>query len=80
MENRPSQSDKNSEMSEHMSVRRITNPHASGVALEDFQYIKTLGSGSFSEVFLVKRKETEHYFAMKVLYKEFLIKVWLLFN
>lgn len=45
------------------------------VTLDDFQYIKSLGSGSYSEVFLVKKYNSDNFFAMKVLYKQFLLRV-----
>lgn len=38
--------------------------------LDDFDRIKTLGTGSFGRVMLVKHKGTEHYFAMKILDKQ----------
>lgn len=37
--------------------------------LNSFEYIKQVGQGSYARVFLVKKKETGEYFAMKVLKK-----------
>lgn len=39
-------------------------------SLDDFEKIKTLGTGSFGRVMLVKHKGTEQYFAMKILDKQ----------
>lgn len=38
--------------------------------LEDFERLKTLGTGSFGRVMLVKHTEAEQYFAMKILDKQ----------
>lgn len=38
--------------------------------LEDFERKKTLGTGSFGRVMLVKHKATEQYYAMKILDKQ----------
>lgn len=38
--------------------------------LEDFDRIKTLGTGSFGRVMLVKHTDREQYFAMKILDKQ----------
>jgi protein-serine/threonine kinase len=45
-----------------------------GVSIEDFEFIKILGKGSFSKVCLVKHKESEKYLAMKCLNKSELKK------
>lgn len=42
--------------------------------LDDFERLKTLGTGSFGRVMLVQHKATTKYFAMKILDKQ---KVWL---
>ncbi len=41
--------------------------------LDDFKIIHVLGKGSFGKVFLVQRKQTGKYYAMKVLRKDVLI-------
>ena len=41
--------------------------------LDDFKIINVLGRGSFGKVFLVQRKQTGKYYAMKVLRKDVLI-------
>ena len=41
--------------------------------LDDFDRIKTLGTGSFGRVMLVQHKSTKKYYAMKILDKQ---KVW----
>ena len=38
--------------------------------LEHFERLKTLGTGSFGRVMLVKHKETEQHYAMKILSKQ----------
>lgn len=42
----------------------------STTCLDDFDRLKTLGTGSFGRVMLVKHKGTEQYFAMKILDKQ----------
>uniref|UniRef100_A0A6V7KT10 cAMP-dependent protein kinase n=1 Tax=Bracon brevicornis TaxID=1563983 RepID=A0A6V7KT10_9HYME len=42
--------------------------------LEDFERLRTLGTGAFGRVVLVKYKATSEYFAMKILEKKKLIK------
>jgi hypothetical protein len=37
------------------------------IGLDDFEFIKKLGQGAFGIVFLVKRKNTSDYFAMKII-------------
>lgn len=39
-------------------------------ALDHFDRLKTLGTGSFGRVMLVKHKETGQHFAMKILDKQ----------
>ncbi|RCN32128.1 hypothetical protein ANCCAN_22071 [Ancylostoma caninum] len=43
--------------------------------LDDFDRIKTLGTGSFGRVMLVKHKQTGNYFAMKILDKQKVVKL-----
>lgn len=40
----------------------------------DFKYYKRLGSGAFGDVFLVRYKEDNQIYAMKVLKKEKILK------
>lgn len=42
----------------------------STTCLDDFERLKTLGTGSFGRVMLVKHKGTEQYYAMKILDKQ----------
>ncbi|VDM82248.1 unnamed protein product [Strongylus vulgaris] len=44
-------------------------------SLDDFDRIKTLGTGSFGRVMLVKHKQTGNYFAMKILDKQKVVKL-----
>ena len=45
------------------------------VGLEDFEIMGCLGNGSFGEVSLVKKKDSEQFYAMKAINKNFLFKV-----
>ena len=38
--------------------------------LDDFERLKTLGTGSFGRVMLVQRKKTQKYYAIKILDKQ----------
>lgn len=38
--------------------------------LEDFERLKTLGTGSFGRVMLVRHRETGQHYAMKILNKQ----------
>lgn len=48
-------------------------PHV--VTLDDFDRIKTLGTGSFGRVMLVRHKDSAKYFAMKILDKTKVVKL-----
>jgi protein kinase A len=43
--------------------------------LDDFDRIKTLGTGSFGRVMLVKHKQNGNYYAMKILDKQKVVKL-----
>ncbi|XP_019504121.1 PREDICTED: RAC-beta serine/threonine-protein kinase-like isoform X2 [Hipposideros armiger] len=43
------------------------------VTMNDFDYLKFLGKGTFGKVILVQEKATGHYYAMKILRKEVII-------
>ncbi|XP_056324556.1 protein kinase, cAMP-dependent, catalytic, beta a isoform X2 [Danio aesculapii] len=47
----------------------------STACLDDFDKQKTLGTGSFGRVMLVKHKQSEQYFAMKILDKQKVVKL-----
>ncbi|XP_003744747.1 cAMP-dependent protein kinase catalytic subunit alpha isoform X2 [Galendromus occidentalis] len=55
--------------------QKWTNPSSNTAVLEDFDRIKTLGTGSFGRVMLVKHKSAGDYFAMKILDKQKVIKL-----
>ena len=42
----------------------------SNCTLDDFDRIKTLGTGSFGRVMLVQHKQQKEYYAMKILDKQ----------
>lgn len=49
-----------------MNFRRVT--------LKDFIFLKCIGVGGFSRVYLVRKKSTGRIFAMKLIDKEFIQK------
>lgn len=51
------------------------NPSTNTASLDDFDRIKTLGTGSFGRVMLVKHKASEQYYAMKILDKQKVVKL-----
>ncbi|XP_074122491.1 cAMP-dependent protein kinase catalytic subunit beta isoform X1 [Sminthopsis crassicaudata] len=51
-------------------LRKWENPTQNTAVLDDFERKKTLGTGSFGRVMLVKHKATEQYYAMKILDKQ----------
>nr|CAD2168453.1 unnamed protein product [Meloidogyne enterolobii]CAD2173791.1 unnamed protein product [Meloidogyne enterolobii] len=51
------------------------NPASNTACLDDFDRIKTLGTGSFGRVMLVKHKQSGTYFAMKILDKQKVVKL-----
>ncbi|KAF8365990.1 kin-1, partial [Pristionchus pacificus] len=55
--------------------KRWENPAQNTAALDDFDRIKTLGTGSFGRVMLVKHKSTGNYYAMKILDKQKVVKL-----
>ena len=48
------------------------------VTLDDFERIKTLGTGSYGRVMLVQKKSTKDYYAMKILEKEKVLNKFIL--
>jgi serine/threonine protein kinase len=44
------------------------------ISVDDFDYIKVIGRGSFGKVYLVRKKDTKVPYAMKILRKDQLIK------
>ncbi|XP_076371345.1 cAMP-dependent protein kinase catalytic subunit 1-like isoform X4 [Tachypleus tridentatus] len=51
------------------------NPTKDTVCLDDFERIKTLGTGSFGRVMLVQHKVEQEYYAMKILDKQKVVKL-----
>ena len=47
---------------------------SSKISNESFENIKVIGRGSFGKVYLVRKKDTGEYFAMKILRKDKLIE------
>lgn len=55
--------------------QKFTKPSQNNAALNDFDRIKTLGTGSFGRVMLVKHKQSKQYHAMKILGKQKVVKL-----
>jgi protein kinase A len=51
------------------------NPQSGGAKYDDFDRLKTLGTGSFGRVMLVQHKASKDYYAMKVLDKQKIVKL-----
>uniref|UniRef100_A0A5F8GDS5 Protein kinase domain-containing protein n=1 Tax=Monodelphis domestica TaxID=13616 RepID=A0A5F8GDS5_MONDO len=56
-------------------LKKWEAPAQNTAQLEHFDRIKTLGTGSFGRVMLVKHKETGNHFAMKILDKQKVVKL-----
>ena len=66
--------------SNHSPQTKPTKPQAKKLCMEDFDYIRTLGKGSFGEVILVQKKSDQKMYAMKAIDKNFLYKVLITFR
>merc|ERR1712038_1840951 len=51
------------------------HPKHTTATLDDFERLKTLGTGSFGRVMLVQHKATKEYYAMKILDKQKVVKL-----
>uniref|UniRef100_A0ACB8EJU3 Uncharacterized protein n=1 Tax=Sphaerodactylus townsendi TaxID=933632 RepID=A0ACB8EJU3_9SAUR len=56
-------------------LKKWESPSQNTSTLEHFERMKTLGTGSFGRVMLVKHKDTGNYFAMKILDKQKVVKL-----
>ncbi len=54
---------------------RWRNPQSTISTLDDFDRLKTLGTGSFGRVMLVQHKASKEYYAMKILDKQKIVKL-----
>lgn len=54
---------------------RWTNPESNTARLSQFERIQTLGTGSFGRVMLVQHKDSQKYYAMKILDKIKVVKL-----
>ncbi|XP_053571069.1 LOW QUALITY PROTEIN: serine/threonine-protein kinase Sgk3 [Bombina bombina] len=61
---------KNGSTSHNVNLGPSGNPHAKP---SDFEYLKTLGKGSFGKVILTRRKLDSKYYAIKVLQKKVIL-------
>ncbi len=52
-------------------------PFQNTASLEDFERLKTLGTGSFGRVMLAQHKEKKQFYAMKILDKQKVSKIHL---
>ena len=55
---------------ESMKESSVKSFTTSKVSNESFENIKVIGRGSFGKVYLVRKKDTGEYFAMKILRKD----------
>lgn len=55
--------------------RKWENPDRNTAILDDYERVRTLGTGSFGRVMLVQHKEKSQYFAMKILDKQKVVKL-----
>ncbi|TGZ69229.1 hypothetical protein CRM22_003854 [Opisthorchis felineus] len=56
-------------------IRKYENPSQNTAALDHFERLKTLGTGSFGRVMLVRHKMDQKYYAMKILEKQKVVKL-----
>ncbi|XP_062305857.1 protein kinase, cAMP-dependent, catalytic, alpha, genome duplicate a isoform X1 [Osmerus eperlanus] len=56
-------------------LKKWENPAQQTAALDQFDRLKTLGTGSFGRVMLVKHKDSGQHFAMKILDKQKVVKL-----
>lgn len=55
--------------------QKWNNPNSQTAFLDDFERVKTLGTGSFGRVMLVQHKGNKNHYAMKMLEKEKVVKL-----
>ncbi|XP_076346468.1 cAMP-dependent protein kinase catalytic subunit 1-like isoform X4 [Tachypleus tridentatus] len=55
--------------------KKWNNPSKNTASLDDFDRLKTLGTGSFGRVMLVQHKSNKEYYAMKILDKQKVVKL-----
>lgn len=51
----------------------LNTPPEPKVGLKDFVFLKNIGVGGFSLVYLVRKKDTGKFYALKLIDKEFII-------
>uniref|UniRef100_A0A8C0B0P6 Protein kinase domain-containing protein n=1 Tax=Buteo japonicus TaxID=224669 RepID=A0A8C0B0P6_9AVES len=56
-------------------LKKWENPAQNTASLEQFERIRTLGTGSFGRVMLVRHRDTGHHYAMKILDKQKVVKL-----
>ena len=62
-------SENNSPINQGEDARDMLNPQIK-ISKDDFHLIKVIGRGTFGKVFMVRKKDTNVIYAMKVLKKE----------
>jgi serum/glucocorticoid-regulated kinase 2 len=58
---------------ESLHLRTIQYSKSKRISLGDFKIIKTLGSGGFSNVYLVRAKFNGCFYALKLMKKDFIL-------
>lgn len=57
-----------------LSLKPIVYHKSKSISLRDFKIIKSLGSGGFSHVYLVRAKFNGNFYALKLMEKEFIME------
>ncbi|XP_078516409.1 RAC-alpha serine/threonine-protein kinase [Lissotriton helveticus] len=70
--NSPSDNSGAEDMEVALTKPKLTKPKHK-VTMNEFEYLKLLGKGTFGKVILVKEKATGRYYAMKILKKEVIV-------
>lgn len=56
-------------LGQNIQRQQLSDVSDGALGLDDFQFMRVIGRGSYSKVFAVKQKETKKVYAMKVIKK-----------